>query len=196
LILNSEQKVNQNRRTIQFKTREPVKVNQKWLFSGSSLEIIYHFWVRNQKFQPNISVFSFQFKTQVWLLNNIVLASYYWEIWIQFWSFFTSQQLQALKLDFKPKKNCRFQTRKQPLLVYFNRPTVKTLKDLSLSFMNDPLGAKNKSKMAATERILKWLFPFALLMGSTKSLPDVIKIGKTYCFWSMLNTPNILQSST
>ena len=54
--------------------------------------------------------------------------------------------------------------------------------------MNGPLGAKNKSKMAATERILKWLFPFALLMGSTKSLPDVIKIGKTYCFWSMLNT--------
>ena len=51
-----------------------------------------------------------------------------------------------------------------------------------LSFMDGPLGAKNKSKMAATERILKWLFPFALLMGSTKSLPDVIKIGKTYCF--------------
>ena len=59
---------------------------------------------------------------------------------------------------------------------------MKTLNDLSLSFMNGPLGAKNKSKMAATERILKWLFPFALLMGSTKSLPDVIKIGKTYCF--------------
>merc|ERR1719447_813776 len=31
--------------------------------------------------------------------------------------------------------------------------------------------------MAAAERFLKWLFPFALILGSTKSLPDVIRIG-------------------
>ena len=71
MILNCEQKVksNQNRKTIRFKIFSgPLKVNQKWLFSGSSLEtweIKYHFWVRNWDFQPNISVFSFQLKTQV-----------------------------------------------------------------------------------------------------------------------------------
>ena len=50
------------------------KVNQKWLFSGFGLktwEINYYFWVRNRDFQPSISIFSFQFKSLVWLLSSL-----------------------------------------------------------------------------------------------------------------------------
>ena len=103
------------------------------------------------------------------------LEEYYWPI-SKIWDF--SELILNCEQKVKSNRN-----RKTTYIF-----TVKTVKDLSSSFMDGPLGAKNKSKMAATERILKWLFPFALLMGSTKSLPDVIKIGKTYCFWSMLNT--------
>ena len=64
----------------------------------------------------------------------------------------------------------------------YNSPPLFFSTNNQTSFMN-PQGAKNKSKMAAAERFLKWLFPFALVLGSTKSLPDVIRIGKTYCFY-------------
>ena len=49
-------------------------VNQKWQFSDFGLEsweTKYYFLVRNLDFQPGMSFFSFQFKTQVWLLSSL-----------------------------------------------------------------------------------------------------------------------------
>ena len=95
----------------------PVKVNQKWLFSGSSLEtqqIKNHFWVRNWDFLLSIlfSVFNSKLRFGYWVLLpaekselNLSLS-----LPVRHCKLLTRAQTQTLKLGFKPEKMSGSQT--------------------------------------------------------------------------------------
>ena len=83
-------------------------------FKYETGEIKFHFWFRNPDFQTSIffqvSIQNFRFGYGVLQQYGVVLVSYYYEIWVQFWfwlptkgGFFSESAMRFLDLQISKK---------------------------------------------------------------------------------------------